>query len=54
MLYYIIYRLLLLIFNYKSIYDSFDLSVIGKTLLLILTMTPTIVDFLDGKMIKTK
>jgi hypothetical protein len=54
MLYYILERLLLLIFNYKSIYDSFNLFVIWKTILLILTMTPTIVDFLDGKIIETK
>jgi hypothetical protein len=54
MLYYILDRLLLLIFNYKSIYDSFDFYVIGKTIFLILTMTQTIGDFLDGKEIETK
>ena len=49
MLYYILDRLLLLIFNYKTIYDSFDFYVIGITILIIITMTPTIVDLLDGK-----
>ena len=49
MLYFIFDRFLLLIFNYKSIYDSFNLYVIGKTILIILTMTPTVVDLLDGK-----
>ncbi len=54
MLFNILFKLLLFIFNYKSINDSFDLYVIVKTILLFLTMTPTIENFLDGKIIETK
>ena len=46
--------LLLLLFNFNSIIDAFDIHIIVKTIILILTMTQTIVDFIEGKEIMTK
>lgn len=47
-------NLLLLFFKLNSIIDTFNIYIIVKTIFLIITMTETIIDFIDGKKIITK
>ena len=46
--------LLLLFFKLNSIIDNFNIYITLKTIFLIITMTETIIDFIDGKEIYNK